>query len=181
LEAVGHFGFISVGEYETRQRAFHAALTGAPPPGFDGSFSVGLTHLPWEAGGGDAYEDWYLVKDFSALGLLNEAAVSNRRAVAHDAAATVAAGGSGGLYGLRQGAVLRYPLYAHWFSKPKGMQTAELFEQLSPIVEQAQGALWMRQLALGSAQQFCIHSTKPAFVPAELSPFSILLRQIWPE
>jgi hypothetical protein len=39
----------------------------------------------------------------------------------------------------------------------------------------------MRQLALGAAQQFCIHSTKPVFVPTEFNPLIIPLRQIWPE
>ena len=60
--------------------AFHAALGAAPPSGVLGSFSVSLSHAPWAAGGGDAYEDWYLVQDFSALGLLNEAAVTASRA-----------------------------------------------------------------------------------------------------
>lgn len=58
--------------------------------------------------------DWYLVHDFGALGLLNEAAVSTSRAAPHDAAAAVAAGGAGGLYGLRHGATLRQPQHAHW-------------------------------------------------------------------
>src|SRR5947209_302970 len=83
---------IAARAYETRQRAFHAALAAAPPAGFLGSCSVALSHAPWVAGGGDAYEDWYMVQDFSALGLLNEAAVSASRAAPHDAAAAVAAG-----------------------------------------------------------------------------------------
>jgi hypothetical protein len=62
--------------YENRQRAFHAVLAAVPSSGFLGSFSLRLSHVPWAAGGGDAYEDWYLVQDFRALGLLNEAAVS---------------------------------------------------------------------------------------------------------
>jgi hypothetical protein len=118
-------GDIAAREYETRQRTFHAALIAAPPPGFHGSFSVGFSQAPWAAGGGDTYEDWYLVQDFGALGLLNEAAVSYSRAVPHDAAAAVAAGGAGGLYGLRRGVVLRPPQYAHWFGKPAGMQNGE--------------------------------------------------------
>lgn len=118
--------------YEDRQRAFHAALAAAPPSGFLGSFSVGVSHAPWAAGGGNAYEDWYLVQDFGALGLLNEAAVSAGRAAPHDAAAAVAAGGAGGLYRLRRGAALRRPQYAQWFGKPESMPYSELFDQLAP-------------------------------------------------
>ena len=88
---------ITAKDYENRQRAFHAALGAAPPSGFLGSFSVSLSHAPWAASGGDTYEDWYLVQDFSALGLLNEAAVTASRAAPHDAAAVVVAGGAGGL------------------------------------------------------------------------------------
>lgn len=166
---------------EPRQRAFHAALTATPPSGYDGSFSVGLSRAPWVAGGRDVYEDWYLVKEFGALDRLNEAAVSHSRAVPHDAAATVAAGGAGGLYGLRQGMVLRHPRYAQWFGKPDGMPYAELVAQLSPVVDQAQGALWMRQMALGPAPEFCLHSATPVPLPAAFTPLVIPLRQVWPE
>jgi len=172
---------IAVVKYEIRQRAFHAALADTPPSGFDGSFSVGLSHLPWEAGGGNAYEDWYMVKDFSALGLLNEAAFSNGRAVAHDAAAAGAAGGAGGLYALRQGKALRNPHYSHWISKPRGMQSAELIARFSATVKLAKGALWMRQMALGPAQQFCLHAATPVPVPDEFSPLVVPLRPIWPQ
>ena len=83
---------ITATDYEHRQRAFHAALAVAPPPGLLGSFSVSFSHAPWASGDGEAYEDWYLVRDFGALGLLNEAAVSASRAPLHEAAAAVSAG-----------------------------------------------------------------------------------------
>jgi hypothetical protein len=86
---------IAAEDYDSRQRAFHAALAAAPPSGLLGSFSVNLSHAPWVAGGSDGYEDWYLVQDFAALGLLNEAAVSASRAAPHDAVAALAAGGAG--------------------------------------------------------------------------------------
>ena len=171
---------ITVAKYEIRQRAFHAALAEAPPSGFDGSFSVAISHPPWEAGGDEVYEDWYLLKDFGSLGRLNEAAFSNDRAVLHDAAAAVAAGGAGGLYALRHGIALRHPRYAHWISKPNGMQSAELIARLSPTVKLAQGALWMRQMALGSAQQFCLHAAMHVSVPDEFSPLVVPLRPTWP-
>ena len=52
---------VTTREYATRQRAFHAALAAAPSSGFLGSFSIALAQAPWAAGGGEAYEDWYLV------------------------------------------------------------------------------------------------------------------------
>jgi hypothetical protein len=172
---------ITATDYEHRQRAFHAALTAAPSPGFLGSFSVSFSHAPWASGGGEAYEDWYLVQDFASLGLLNEAAVSASRATPHEAAAAVTAGGAGGLYGLRRGAVLRQPQYAHWFGKPEGMPYSELFVQLAPVEEQVQGALWMRQMVLGPAREFCLHAAAPISMPAVFSALVLPLRQVWSE
>lgn len=172
---------VTAGDYEGRQRAFHAALAAAPPAGFLESFSAGLSELPWKAGGGEVYEDWYLLKDFAALGELNQAAVSAGRAAAHDAAATVAAGGAGGLYGLRLGAALQSPQYAHWFGKPDGIRYETFFDQLEPLVKQAQGVLWMRQLVLGPAPEFCLHAAVPVSLPVPLKAAVIPLRPVWPE
>lgn len=172
---------ITAEDYETRQRAFHAALAAAPSSGFLGSFSLALSHAPWPAGGGDAYEDWYLVQDFAALGRLNESAASTSRAAPHDAAAAVAAGGAGGLYGLRRGAALRQPRFAHWFEKPDGMRYSELLARLAPVVDQAEGALWMRQMVLGPAREFCLHAAAPVSMPAIYSALVSPLRNAWPE
>ncbi len=113
---------VEAADYESRQRAFHSALASAPSEGFVASFSLALSHAPWAARGGDAYEDWYLVRDWGALGALNEAAVSAGRALPHDAAAAAVADGAGGLYGLRLGSPEPRPRYAHWFGKPAGMR-----------------------------------------------------------
>jgi|SRR5215813_3783225 len=168
-------------EYEGRQRAFHAALAVAPSSGFLRSFSVGLAGAPWAAEGGEAYEDWYCVQDFGALGALNEAAVSASRAAPHAAAATVAGGGAGGIYRLRSGAVLYTPTYAYWFGKPEGMSYSELFAQLTPMVDQVQAALWMRQMVLGPAREFCMQAVRPVSLPAWCDALVIPLRPAWPE
>ena len=166
--------------YEARQRAFHAALAAAPPAGYRGSFSVALGAVPWMSGG-DVYEDWYLVEDFAALGMLNEAAVSGGRVAAHDAAAAGAGGGSGGLYRLRLGHVLHEPRHAVWLGKPPGMSYDDLFARVGPVVECAGGALWMRQLTFGPAREFCLHSEAPITLPAPLAPLAVPLRSIWPQ
>ena len=172
---------IAAPEYENRQRAFHAALAAAPSAEYLGSFSMRLSHAPWVADGDDGYEDWYLVQNFTALGALNDAAVSASRAIPHDAAARVNAGGTGGLYWLEQGAVLRQPRYAYWFGKPDGMPYWELFEQLAPVVDQAQAGLWMRQLVFGPAREFCVHAAAQVSGLAAFQPLVIPLQQAWPE
>lgn len=169
----------SAEEYEARQRAFHAALAASPPPGFAGSFSVALSGAPWVAGGGAAYEDWYLVRDFAALGELNAAAVTAARAAAHDAAAALAAGGTAALYRLRLGAELRTPRYAHHFGKPAGMKYAALFAALEPRIAAARGALWMRQMTLGPAREFCLHAAERVELPADTGALVLPLRPAW--
>lgn len=171
---------VSTLDYEDRQRGFHAALGASPSPGFIESFSVGVTSAPW-AGSSEAYEDWYLVQDFASLGLLNEAAISGSRAHPHDAAASAADGGVAGVYGLKSGTALRAPLYAHWFAKPEGMSYRELFAQLDPIVDRVEGALWMRQMVLGPAREFCFHAAAPVSMPAGFESLVIPLRPTWPE
>jgi hypothetical protein len=172
---------ISAADYEERQRAFHAALTAAPSLGFDRSLSVGISLAPWAAGGGDAYEDWYLVHDFGALGVLNASAVSGTRTDPHRRAAAAAAGGTAGVYGLRIGTTLPTPQHACWLSKPTGMRYADLFAELAPMIGEMHGALWMRQMTLGPAREFCLHTASPAHVPPIFSPLLVPMRPVWPE
>jgi len=171
---------VPAADYEARQRAFHAALAASPPAGFLGSFSVGLSGAPWAAGGAEAYEDWYLVRDFAALGLLNEAAVTASRAAPHDAAAAVAGGGSAGLFRLRLGTELREPGHAHWFAKPAGEPYAGLLEEMEPLVAAAGGCLWMRQMTLGPATELCLHAPRRVELPARLQARTLPLRAAWP-
>lgn len=171
---------VTATDYEDRQRVFQAALAASPSPGFVHSFSVGISNAPWAASSG-AYEDWYLVRDFGALGLLNEAAVSSSRAQPHEAAASVAAGGTAGVYGLRFGTALRRPRYAYWFGKPEGMAYRELFDRLAPVVDRANGALWMRQMTLGPAREFCLHGREAVPLLAGVEALVIPLRPTWPD
>jgi len=170
---------VSAAEYAGRQRAFHAALAAERPSGFEGSFSSALS-VPWANAGGEACEDWYLVRDFAALGSLNEGAVSASRAAPHDAAAAVAGGGTGGLYRLRFGTAPRAPGYAHWFSKPEGARYAEFLSDLEPRVGRAAGALWMRQLTMGPATEFCLHASEPVALPDAVRARVVALRPAWP-
>ena len=169
---------VAVEAYEQRQQAFHTAFMANPSSGFRGSFSSALTGVPWAAVGGDAYEDWYLIDDFTALGELNQAAVSAQRSAPHDAAAAVATDGSGGLYRLRLGSAGTSPHYAHWFSKPSGVSYQALLATLAPLVENNHAQLWMRQIVLGLGQEFCLHAKSPLELPADVQVFVIPLRPV---
>lgn len=170
----------SAAEYEARQRAFHAALADDPADGFIESLSVGLSGASWAAGGSEAYEDWYLVRDFAALGHLNAAAVSAGRSAPHDAAAALAENGTAALYDLRAGEVIRRPNIACWFRKPQGMSYPELDAALAPVVEGCRGALWIRQMTLGPSPEFCLHSEAETSLPAGFEWMALPLRPIWP-
>lgn len=172
---------IDTREYESCQRAFQSALSRSPPIGFMGSFGVWTPGSSWATDSGEAYEDWYLLEDFGALGPIREAAVSGIRAAPHEAVAGLAGGGTGGLYDLRGGQVANHPRHAVWFSKPEGMRYGKLFDQLAPMVDETQGALWMRQLVLSPAPEFCLHSEMPVVLPAMFRPIAIPLRPIWPD
>lgn len=134
--------------YAERLVAFHRALRGGPPPGFRGSRVLAIDGAPW-APGSPAYEDWYLLDDFAALGALNEAAITAARQAPHDAVARLAGGGAGGVYRrLRPGGAV--PGEVRWLSKPAGEPYATFLARLPPT------ECWQRQLVLGPAPEFCV-------------------------
>ncbi len=139
--------------YVERLVAFHGALRAAPPPGFRGSRVLAIEGASWAADA-HAYEDWYLVEDFAALGALNEAAITAARQGPHDAIARLAGGGAGGLYRrLSSGAGV--PEVVRWMSKPAG-ESYPAFVARLPAVE-----AWQRQLVLGPAPEFCVLGPAP--------------------
>jgi len=168
--------------YEAVQRGFHRALRDAPPEGFLGSRSLAVTGVPWGGGSrGQAYEDWYFVEGSAALDPLNAAAVSASRRGPHDEAAAAAEGGTAGLYLLRRGTAADPPLAAAWFAKPRGMSYAALFAALEPLIRAEGAALWSRQMTLGPAPEFCLHTGYPVELPAAFSPVALRCRPVWPQ
>jgi len=168
-------------DYEERQRSFHAALRASPPDGFIRSSSAALAGASWACDGGPSYEDWYFVQDYAALGHLNEAAISGSRAAPHQGAASAAAGGTAGIYRLWLGDALRRPRLACWFSRPEGVSYFELKERLAPVIGRASGALWMRQMTLGPAREFCLHAETAVELPPPFAPLTLDLRPVWPD
>ena len=168
-------------DYETRQRAFHAALRDEPPRGFRGSMTHAIDHVPWSADGTAAYEDWYLVDDFTSLGHLEEAAVSASRRAPHDSAAAHAAGGTAGLFRLRLGCVAAKPTVGTWFAKPRGMSYEALFAQLASELATFDGGLWMRQMTLGPGNEFCLLGAPHSAPSGMLNVGQVPLRPVWPD
>lgn len=170
---------VDAADYEARQRAFHVSLLAHPPAGFSRSRSARVSGALWAAGGGESYEDWYLIEGFAALEALNRDAVTAPRAASHDAAAALAAGGVGGLYSLKLGSPSGSSRHAHWFGKPAGMRYDELLDLVAPSAEG--GALWMRQMVLGPAGEFCLQTPAPISLPTELAALVVPLETIWPD
>ena len=129
-------------QYADALRAFHLALASRPSAGFVASRTARVGPLPWLGGGG--YEDWYFVEDFTALGLLNDAAVDAAHLSEHAAVAHLNASGAGGLYKLIRG---------DW--------QADAAHEWSPtpFATPGPGSLWQRQMVLGPAPEYCFIAT----------------------
>jgi hypothetical protein len=152
--------------YEHALAEFHASLEQSPPPGFYRSAAFRVDGLDWV---GD-YEDWYLIEDWSALGRINEAAVSSPHRPAHDAAAAHTAKGAGGVYQLLAGdpdfTSIRS---AAWLHKPRGTTYPDFIASLRPHADTPGAALWQRQLVLGPAREFCLWTAEMPEVEGALS------------
>jgi hypothetical protein len=165
--------------YESAQRAFQEALAASPGTGLVRSFSHALAGAPWANNGGEAYEDWYVVRDSAALDVLEQAAISAGRKAPHDVAASLAAAGTAGLYALRAGTLRGAPRFAHWFSKPAGMSYPQLFAAIAPALAPVGGSLWMRKMTLGPATEFCVLAREPATLAPPFQMFAFPLRPVW--
>ena len=166
-------------EYESAQQAFQHALAASPSDGFVRSFSHAITGAPWANDGDEAYEDWYLVRDSAALDPLDAAAITAGRKAAHDAAASLAAKGTAGLYQLRLGTAPVSPRSAQWFVKPAGMAYPQLFAAVEPSLAPVGGSLWMRKMTLGPATEFCVLAREPALLAPPFQMFAFQLRPVW--
>jgi hypothetical protein len=135
---------------------FHRSIAARPPAGFVRSTSFHAPAPNW-LGDAPAFEDWYVIEDFAALGVLNEAAVGRGHLSAHDAAARQAGPGSGSIYRLLEGtATLAQVRVAVWIEKPRGVEAPLLAALLGDGMDGEHAGLWQRQLALGPAPEYCV-------------------------
>ncbi len=186
----------AVDAYEDAQLAFHRSLARSRPVGMRCSASFKLDEVPWALHRADTealdwgqpgYEDWYLLDDFAALGVLGEAAVGRGHRSTHDEAARRFGGGAGGVYALVEGCrsetgepetPLGEANVAIWVARPAGaprrnrVGAAELGELLGDGMDPRHASLWRRQLVLGPASEFCLLAREDSVFdqPAGVAP-----------
>jgi len=147
--------------YETAIARFHRSLAARPPAGFVRSACLRAAALEW-LGGIDGYEDWYVVEDFVAIGVLNAAAVAHGHVSAHDEAARRAGPGTGSIFRLLEGAAAPDEArVAIWIDKPRGLPAPLLAGLLGDGMDHEHAGLWQRQLSLGPAPEFCVLAGSP--------------------
>ncbi len=142
--------------YEDAQTRFHRSLARTPPAGMLGSAVFRLARLPFAPDGG--YEDWYLISDHAALGVLRHAAVGRGHRSAHDRAAKLSGWGSAGLYAHVEGeplAALHAP-ESVWIATAPGVRRPALAEMIGDGIDPGRASLWRRELVLGPAPELCV-------------------------
>ena len=174
-----------VESYESALVGFHRRLREVAVPGLVASGTARVGGLPWMDG--DGYEDWYAVDDYTALGVLNDAAVDASRARAHDLVALAAGFGAGGLYALERwdgrrrltaapwGTIDTPAGYSVWLTKPSGVSYPEFREQLSLHTAGEPVTVWRRQMVLGPAPEFRVTAGRELAMPAVMAPIACRL------
>ncbi len=159
------------GGYERKLAAFQETLRSHGPDGFVDALSFRLESRPWSRHRSKGYEDWYLVKNFGALGVLNDAAVANPSKRPHDDIARDATGSAGGVYKLLKGGLpLREARFATWVSKPTRTAYQAFYDDMTRLVANRRTDLWRRQMVLGRSPEFCVHSESRLDLPIALRP-----------
>ena len=147
--------------YERAAQRFHRSLRHAPPAGFRGSTLLRVGQPRWLPEGG-WYEDWYLVEDFCALGVLNEAAVAAGHRSAHDEVAHRHGSAAGGVYRLIEGGCETIAqALSVWVSRPAGAVAPGLGDMLGDGMDPRHASLWRRQMVLGPAPEYCLLASEP--------------------
>ena len=180
--------------FEQALERFHRSLAHRPPSGFRGSAAFRARGLPWlghdvgagsvsegaasastdagpvsgHAGSVSTYEDWYLVDGWSAVGVLEEAAVARGHQSSHEAVAAITGATKGAIYRLIEGLprVEQAPL-AVWVKRAPGHAPVTVEDLLADGVDRDAVGLWRRCLGLGPAPEYCLLAAEP---PAGVSP-----------
>jgi hypothetical protein len=171
---------ISRDSYEAKLASFLRALSEDRRSGIVESLSYRVQTLPWGPQGASLYEDWYVVESFSALGALNDAAVSGAVQSPHDEIAKDYMKGAGGIFKSIKGDTLREARFVTWVEKPIGPSYQSYYDEVAGLTAGKSSDLWRRQMVLGPSPQFCIHSGEPLGLPANLRPFSTKIERIGP-
>jgi len=185
---------VEQGAYEDALERFHRSLAHRPPSGFRGSAAFRLSELPWLAplAGAEhapAYEDWYVIDDWTAVGVLEEAAVAHGHVTAHDTVAGLAGRATGSAYRLVEGHARGFvgppsdsarppedglsatsgepgsPApggdTAVWVTRAPGHEHPSLGALLGDGMDRERDGLWRRCLGLGPAPEYCLLAGGP--------------------
>jgi hypothetical protein len=170
-----------VAAYEDALREFQESLLANAPPGYRRAAVFRQAPAPWLPGSGPHYVDWYVTDGSAALDPLNDAAISAACRSAHDVAAAHAAGGTAGLYRLRQGAVRAAEVRcATWFSKPDGMSYEALDESLDECTRGVRSELWSRRMTLGPGPEMCLLAAAAIELPGTCGALPVAMDPVWP-
>ncbi len=168
---------VTSSRYEDLQRAFHAALASAAPPGFHSSIALRVEgSAPWLAGA-PAYADWYLLENSAAIDALNVSAVSGPCERPHAEVAQAMAAGAGSLFALRA-ETLSLPIsrarQATFLTKPRPKPYPEFYSEVNAFAPDP-ATLWRRALVLGPTPEFVLLTPNPITAPSSLQPLQLSL------
>jgi hypothetical protein len=180
-------------DYEHALERFHRSLSHQPPSGFRGSVALRLGELPWLAAapegdpsGPAGYEDWYLIDDWAALGVLEQAAVGRGHATSHEAIAARAAQSTASVYRLLEGSAgPGGTALSTWIAHEPGRDRPTLAALLGDGIDPRRGALWRRCLGLGPAPEYCLLADEPppgvasSRLPAGWLAHAVARQAIW--
>ena len=158
---------VDTSSYEQAIARFHSSLAHSPPSGFAGSVAFRAAELPWLAAGASTqpfggYEDWYLLDSWSAIGVLEEAAVSHGHLTAHEAVASKADLSTGAIYRLCEGhARLGDARVSVWITRARGHEHPSIEALLGDGMDPATAGLWRRCIGLGPAPEYCLLAIEP--------------------
>jgi hypothetical protein len=156
-----------ISSYEQAIAHFHSSLAHSPPSGFAGSVAFRAAELPWPAPGASTqpfggYEDWYLLDSWTAVGVLEEAAVSHAHLNAHEAVASNVDLSTGAIYRLLEGhARLGDVRVSVWVTRARGHEHPSIEALLGDGMDPATAGLWRRCIGLGPAPEYCLLATEP--------------------
>jgi hypothetical protein len=184
---------VEAAAYERALEQFHRSLAHRAPSGFRGSATFHAAELPWLAAAEQAapeerggYEDWYLLEDWAALGVLEEAAVSRGHVSAHDKIASLSGVSTGAVYRFLEGhAGMLETHVAVWVARSHGHEHASLSALLGDGMNPAVDGLWRRCLGLGPAPEFCLLASEavagvaPSRLPKGWTAATVERRALW--
>jgi hypothetical protein len=158
---------VDAADYEQALQRFHRSLARMPPSGLIASASLRAESLPWLGGDREeGYEDWYLLENWSSVGVLEVGAVSRGHESAHHEAARRSGAGTAAIYRLIEGEARPADCHlAVWVDRPAGHGDPTIADLLDDGVAPEDGSLWQRALVLGPAPEFCLLNTAPQLPP----------------